>query len=264
MARIFVTGSSTGLGLLAGQRLAREGHAVVLHARNERRADDARQALRSAEDVIVGDLQTIRGAVDLAEKANALGRFDAVIHNAGVYDGGALQTEDGLPAVFAVNALAPYILTALMIPPERLVYLSSSMHSGADLDLDDLSWKRREWNVTRAYSESKLLVLLLAFAAARLRPDAYANAVDPGWVPTRMGGSGATDDLDKGAETQAVLAAPAADSPLADASGEYFHHLRAREPDARARDTALQDEFLGRCTRLSGITIDPAQTSAQC
>ena len=101
MARIFVTGSSTGLGLLAGQRLAREGHAVVLHARDESRADDARQALRSAEDVIVGDLQTIRGAVDLAKQANAIGRFDAVIHNAGVYDGGARQTEDGLPAIFA-------------------------------------------------------------------------------------------------------------------------------------------------------------------
>lgn len=255
MTRIFITGSSTGLGLLAGQRLARAGHAVVLHARNERRADEARRALPDAQDVVIGDLATIRGASEVAQRVNALGRFDAVIHNAGLLHDDGDRTEDGLPAIFAVNALAPYILTCLVTPPERLVYLSSSMHAGADAHLDDLAWRGRRWNATQAYSESKLHVLLLAFTVSRLRQLGFANAVDPGWVPTRMGGSGATDDLDKGAETQAVLAAPDANSPLATVTGEYLHHLHVRQPSSQARDEALQGAFLDRCADLTGCQL---------
>ena len=253
MARIFITGSSTGLGLLAGTQLAERGHSVVLHARDDSRASDALAALPQAETVVVGDLETIAGSVAVATDVNALGRFDAVIHNAGVYSGGQRTTPDGVRALFAVNVLAPYVLTSLVTPPERLVYLSSGMHLGAEANLDDTQWQRRGWSDSTAYSESKLHVLLLAFAVARLWPGVKANGVDPGWVPTRMGGQNATDDLLEGCATQVELAAPARHSALSEATGEYFHHMRSRDPDPQSRDSALQDQLLALCARTSGI-----------
>ena len=79
----------------------------------------------------MGDLETIAGSVAVAGDVNALGRFDAVIHNAAIYSGGQRTTPDGPRALFAVNVLAPYILTGLARPPDRLIYLSSGMHLGA-------------------------------------------------------------------------------------------------------------------------------------
>ena len=256
MARIFITGSSAGLGLAAGQQLAASGHDVVLHARSEERAADAREALPAAEEVVVGDIRTIQGSVALSEKVNALGRFDAVIHNAGIgYNGERDETADGLPAIFAVNSLAPYILTCLIERPQRLVYLSSGMHFSAGANLNDLLWQRRSWSGTMAYSESKLHDLLLAFAVARLWPDVRSNGVDPGWVPTRMGGPNAPDDLDSGAATQAALAAPAPGSAMADATGQLFRHLRPKQPNPQSLDQELQDRFLERCAEISGIVF---------
>ena len=129
MARVFITGSSDGLGLMVGRHLADQGHKVVLHARNEGRAADARKAAPKAEAVVVGDLSTIAGAKDVARQVSALGAFDAIIHNAAVgFREDHRVTGDGLPHVFAINTLAPYILTALIERPKRLVYLSSGMH----------------------------------------------------------------------------------------------------------------------------------------
>jgi len=256
MTRILITGSSAGLGLAAGKQLAAAGHKVVLHARNPDRAADAERALPEAEEVLVGDLETIRGSTALAEKANRLGQFDAIIHNAGIgYTGPRQETADGLPAIFAVNTLAPYILTCLIERPQRLVYLSSGMHFSAEANLDDLLWQRRSWSGTTAYSESKLHDLLLAFAVARLWPDVRSNGVDPGWVPTRMGGPNAPDDLASGAATQAALAAPEPGSALEDATGQLFRHLRLKQPNPRSLDEELQDRFLERCAEISGIAL---------
>src|ERR1700759_5490350 len=146
MARIFVSGSSDGLGLMAGQLLAGQGHRVVLHARNARRAEDARRALPGAEAVVVGDLETIAAAREVAAQVNAVGQCDAVIHNAAVgYREDKRVTADGLPHLFAVNTLAPYILTALIERPGRLVYLSSGLHRSASANLDDILWRKRRW-----------------------------------------------------------------------------------------------------------------------
>jgi NAD(P)-dependent dehydrogenase (short-subunit alcohol dehydrogenase family) len=255
MARIFVTGSSTGL-LLAGQRLANEGHEVVIHARNATRASDARQALLGAAGVVTGDLETVAGAKSVAMQANALGPFDAVIHNAATLGGAnRRENEDGVPAVFAVNVFAPYILTALISLPKRLVYLSSSMHLGASANLDDLLWRTRSWNGSAAYSESKLYVLMLAFALPRRYPGVVANGVDPGWVPTRMGGSGAPDDLTEGARTQAVLATAGPEDPLGSAIQQYFYHLSPRAPHPQSRDARLQDRLLDACARATGVPM---------
>ena len=252
MSRIFISGSSTGLGLMAGELLVSEGHQVVLHARNAARADDARSALPVAEAIVVGDLDTIDGAKEVAARVNKLGRFDAVIHNAAVgYRERYHLTADGLPHVFAINTLSAYILTALIERPRRLVYLSSGMHHHADANLDDILWRKRRWDGSDAYAESKLHDATLAFAVARRWPDVFSNSLEPGWVPTKMGGAGAPDDMDQAHLTQAWLAA--SDEREARTSGGYFYHLRPRAPNPQSNNAALQDRLIEICADLSGV-----------
>ncbi len=195
MARIFITGSADGLGQLTAKLLIDQGHQVVLHARNAARGRDALNKLKGAEEVFVGDLSSMDETKKLAAEVNALGAFDAVIHNAGVY-----RVPSKL--IFAVNTLAPYILTSLIQKPKRLIYLGSGMHLHGHLNLDNFTK-----DISRiSYSDSKLHVLMLSMAVARKWQEVYSNAVDPGWVPTKMGGRGAPDNLERGFETQAWLA----------------------------------------------------------
>jgi NAD(P)-dependent dehydrogenase (short-subunit alcohol dehydrogenase family) len=255
MARIFITGSSTGLGLMAGQLLISQGHDVVLHGRSGEKANEALVAAPGAAAAVIGDLSRISETRSVAAQVNRLGRFDAVIHNAGVgyREARRIETEDGLPHVFAVNVLAPYILTALIERPERLVYLSSGMHYGADPHLDDLLWTKRPWRGSEAYAESKLHDAILAFAIAKRWPGVRSNALEPGWVATRMGGPGAPDDLSKAHVTQAWLAV--SDDPLALSTGAYFYHQRLREPNPVTRGERVQDQLIGACARLSGLPL---------
>jgi NAD(P)-dependent dehydrogenase (short-subunit alcohol dehydrogenase family) len=192
---------------------------------------------------------------DVAEQVNNLGRFDAVIHNAGIgyREPRRVETVDGLSQLFAVNVLAPYVLTALIERPRRLIYLSSGMHHGAGADLADLNWTTRTWQGATAYAESKLLDVVLAFAVARLWKDVFSNALEPGWVPTRMGGPGAPDDMDQAHRTQAWLAA--SNEPAACVTGHYFYHLRPRAPNPSAHDMHLQDGLLARCERLTSVAM---------
>jgi NAD(P)-dependent dehydrogenase (short-subunit alcohol dehydrogenase family) len=254
MSRIFISGSSAGLGLMAAGLLVSQGHQVVLHARNADRAEDARRELPRAQAIVVGDVETIAGAKDVAAQVNALGRFDAVIHNAAVgYREGYRVTADGLPHVFAINTLSAHILTALIERPKRLVYLSSGMHHHADADLDDILWRKRRWNGSQAYAESKLHDATLAFAIARRWSEVLSNALEPGWVPTKMGGPGAPDDMDQAHLTQAWLAA--GDDPKADVTGRYFHHLKRMAPNPQADDPALQERLVAICTEISGVAL---------
>jgi NAD(P)-dependent dehydrogenase (short-subunit alcohol dehydrogenase family) len=254
MSIVLVTGSSDGLGLMAAQRLVAEGHEVVLHARNEERARDARAAVPQAREVLIGDLSSIAEMRAVAEQANASGHFDAVIHNAGVgYRERRIETVDGLEHVFAINVLAPYVLTALIERPRRLVYLSSGLHRSGDADLSDLQWRQRAWNGSQAYADSKLFDVVLAFAVARRWRDILSNAMEPGWVATKMGGAGAPDDLEQGATTQVWLAV--SDDPDASVSGCYFYHQQPREFHPAAADFALQDGLLGACADLAGVAL---------
>jgi len=254
MTRIFISGSSTGLGLMAGELLVAQGHQVVLHARNAARAEVARRALPQAEAIVVGDLETVAGAKALAARVNELGRFDVVIHNAAVgYREGPRRTTDGLPHVFAINTLSAYILTALIEKPTRLVYLSSGMHHRADANLDDILWRKRRWDGSAAYAESKLHDAMMAFAIARRWPEVFSNALEPGWVPTRMGGAGAPDDMDQAHRTQVWLAT--SDDPHAQVTGQYFYHLRSLTPNPQAEDVALQDRLIALCAKLSGVHL---------
>ena len=255
MARVFITGSSDGLGLMAAQLLIEQGHGVVLHARNEKRGREAMAAVPGAETVVTGDLASIKQTRSVAEQVNALGYFDAVIHNAavGYREPRRIVTEDGLPQLFVVNTLAPYILTALIRRPKRLVYLSSGLHRGGDRSLNDLLWEKRSWNGQQAYSDSKLHDVLLAFAVARLWPDVLSNALEPGWVATKMGGPGATDDLDAGHRTQVWLAA--SDDREATVTGKYFYHLKLRAPVPATHEPELQEKLLAECKRVSGVAL---------
>jgi NAD(P)-dependent dehydrogenase (short-subunit alcohol dehydrogenase family) len=258
MARILITGSVEGLGLMAGERLAGEGHHVTLHGRSEARAADARRALPAAERVLVGDLTTIAGMRQVATQANDGPAYDAVIHNAaiGYREPARVETADGLERVFATNALAPYVLTALITPPKRIVYLTSGLHRQGSPNLGDAQWKKRRYDGMQAYSDSKLFDVILAFAIARGWPAVFANAVEPGWVATKMGGPGAPDDLALGALTQAWLAA--SDDRAAHVSGHVFYHQKHRHAHAAARDPHVQDEFLAYCAKLSGVELPEA------
>jgi len=258
MARIFITGSSDGLGRMAAQLLIEQGHSAVLHARSQERGEQSLAAVPGAEAVVIGDLSSIKQTRSVAEQVNKLGGFDAVIHNAavGYQEPRRIATEDGLPQVFAVNTLAPYILTALIKRPKRLVYLSSGLHQNGDASLRDLAWEQRPWRGTQAYSDSKLHDVLLAFAVARRWPDALSNALEPGWVATKMGGPRAPDDLDQGHRTQVWLAA--SDDPHARVTGEYFFHMKLRQPLASARDSERQEELIAACEQFSGVKLDPS------
>jgi NAD(P)-dependent dehydrogenase (short-subunit alcohol dehydrogenase family) len=252
MARIFITGSADGLGQLAAKELIKLGHQVVLHARNAERGKQALEKLAGAEQVLIADLSSIGETKALASKVNALGRFDAVIHNAGVYQIPKNSVSvDGLPSVFAVNSIAPYILTCLMQKPKRLIYLSSGMHLQGSSNLDNLLAGIRDGHGYLTYSDTKLHDVILAMAVARKWPDVFANAVDPGWVPTKMGGKGAPGDLEKGFQTQVWLAV--SNDPEACVSGRYFHHQKQAHYLTAAGDASVQEKFFSLCEQVTGV-----------
>jgi NAD(P)-dependent dehydrogenase (short-subunit alcohol dehydrogenase family) len=242
MGKIFITGSADGLGQLSAKLLIEKGHQVVLHARNAERGRDALRKTPGAENILTADLSDIEQTKELAQKVNESGPFDAVIHNAGVYQVSARQ-------IFFINTLAPYILTCLIKKPKRLIYLSSGMHRQGRPNFDNFSKDTKQIS----YSDSKLHVLMLSMAVARKWPDVYSNAVDPGWVPTKMGGRGAPDDLQKGYQTQVWLAI--SDDEKAKVSGQYFYHQKQSHHNPSADDAALQEKFLMRCEETTGVAF---------
>jgi len=237
MARVFITGSADGLGHMTAGLLLHQGHQVVLHARNAERAQHTLHTLPTAEKVLVADLSDIEETKQLAVDVNALGSFDAIIHNAGVYKATGKQ-------ILTVNTLASYMLTCLIKKPKRLVYLSSGMHTQG---------KALVTGTGISYADSKLHVVILSMAVARKWPTVYANAVDPGWVATKMGGPGAPDDLEKGFQTQAWLAV--SEEEQAKVRGRYFYHQREKNYLRVADDIHVQEEFLGRCEKITGISF---------
>ncbi|WP_144672692.1 SDR family NAD(P)-dependent oxidoreductase [Arthrobacter sp. U41] len=254
MARIFITGSTDGLGLANARTLINAGHEILLHARTRERATALDDLAPQAAGIVIGDLSSAVETRDLAGQVNKHGRMDAIIHNAGVYlSRQRIATPEGRSRTLAVNVLAPYILTALIERPDRLIYVSSGMHHSATADLQDIDWTRRGWDAGAAYSESKLHVSALSAAVARHWPTVLSNSVDPGWVPTKMGGPGAPDDLAMGHDTQSWLAV--SNDPAALVSGNYWHHRRQRTPAPEVTDPDFQDRFTDKLAELTGITL---------
>ena len=254
MARVFITGSTEGLGRAAALALLDDGHQVVLHARNSSRVESLGDLARRADAVVLGDLARVEETHGVAQQVNAIGRMDAVIHNAGVFkEPRRAATPEGHAPTLAVNVLAPYLLTAGIERPARIIYLSSEMHLRGDPSLSDIDWISRPWNGTQAYSDSKLFVTAFAFLLARRWPDVLSNAVDPGWVPTRMGGPGAPDDLVLGHTTQVWLAVSSEANAMS--SGGYWHHQRRQAPAPTVSEPAFQDALLDELARLTGVRL---------
>lgn len=254
MRRIFITGSTDGLGRAAARTLMGEGHEVVLHARSAQRASALADLAPRAAGVVIGDLGSAAETRAIAEQVNKIGRMHAVIHNAGIYQEPSRgSTPEGHAKILAVNTLAPYLLTALIERPDRLIYLSSGMHRGGGGSLRDIDWVERRWDSGLAYSESKLYVTALALALARRWPQVLSNAVNPGWVPTKMGGPGAPDDLEQGHLTQTWLAV--SDEPAATVTGGYWHHRKQSQPAAEALDPIFQDRLIAKLHELTGVSL---------
>lgn len=202
----------------------------------------------------MGDLASADETRDVADQVNGIGGIDAVIHNAGIYvDPERVATREGHPRSLAVNVLAAYMLTAWINRPSRLVYISSDMHRAGDTSLRDLDWTARSWNGVQAYCDSKLFITTLAFAMGRRWPDRHPNVVDPGWVPTRMGGPGAPDDLELGHLTQTWLAV--SDDRETTGSGGYWYHQRRQSPAPAALDETFQDALVDELIRLTDVRL---------
>jgi NAD(P)-dependent dehydrogenase (short-subunit alcohol dehydrogenase family) len=242
MARILVTGSADGLGRAAAQSLLERGHEVVVHARSQERLTAVRDLRDRGATAVVGDLSDLDQTRGVADQVNDLGRMDAVIHNAAVISG---------PQVLPVNVVAPYLLTALIRRPARLVYVSSNMHRSGRATLEGMDWTGGR--TTGSYSDSKLFLTAMTMAIARRWADVLSNAVNPGWVPTKMGGAGAPDDLALGHVTQVWLAT--SDDPEARTSGGYWFHQRREEPAPSVDDRRFQDELLDALATFTGTRL---------
>jgi NAD(P)-dependent dehydrogenase (short-subunit alcohol dehydrogenase family) len=240
--RVLVTGSADGLGRAAALELQKAGHRVVVHVRSRARLSAVADLLEAGAEVVVGDLNDLTQVREVAEQANEIGRMDAVIHNAGVSGG---------PAVLPVNVVAPYVLTASVHRPDRLVYLSSGMHRGGRPRLSGVDWSGS--HATASYSDSKLFVTAFSAAVARLWPEVLSNAVDPGWVPTRMGGPSAPDDLRLGHLTQEWLAT--SNDPEVLTSGGYWHHQRRVDPHQSVCDEQFQRQLLDALADFTGARL---------
>ncbi len=241
MNRILITGSTDGVGRATAEALLDDGRQVVVHARSTARLAAVQPLIDRGAEAIVGDLSNLDEVHDLIEQANSLGPFDAVIHNAGVIQG----------AVLPVNVTAPYLMTARIQRPGRLIYLSSSMHRDGHPDLADVDWTGKRQ--THSYSDAKLFVTTLMAAVSRLRPDVLAHAVDPGWVPTKMGGPGASDDLALAHVTQVWLATTA--DPEALVSSRYWHHQRTENPHPAVHDNGFQNALLSSLAEQTGVAL---------
>ena len=240
--RVFITGSADGLGHAAAKTLLSPGHEVVVHVRSKERLSAVDDLVAFGAIATIGDLASFSETQDLAQQLNNLGRMDAVIHNAGVYKGD----------VAGVNVLAPYVLTALMHRPQRLIYLSSGMHTSGRTKFEDLDWNTKASSVS--YSDSKLLITAFSAAIARRWQRVFCNAVDPGWVPTKMGGPNASDDLQEGHLTQEWLAV--SDEPEALTSGGYWYHKKRTAPHAKVLDTDFQNRLLEKLAKSTGVELE--------
>src|SRR5690348_9317873 len=180
--------------------------------------------------------------------------MDAVIHNAGVFlEPSRSATADGHARTLALNTLAPYLLSALIDRPDRLIYLCSGLQHTGRGSARCIDWTDRQWNAGQATAESQRQATALALTLARAWPDVLSNAVDPGWVPTKMGGPAATGDLEQGYLTQTWLAV--SNDPAAAVSGGYWYHRQRQEPAPQARDPAFQDQLMDRLAALTGVAL---------
>lgn len=255
MARVLITGSSTGIGQAAAVTLIAQGHEVVLHARNARRAAEAEAAVGGASGTAIGDLSSFEGIRALARDAERRGSYDTVVLNAGIgrlHEPDRVLTVDGNELMFQVNTLSAYLLTALLPRPKRLIFTSSAMAGAGVLDLDDPSYDERPYNGREAYCSTKLHLVLLALGLGRRWPGVDSIAFDPGFVATQMtvrNGDVAPLSAQHAGDRLARLAVGGTTA----ANG--YDTERAWQPGPAENDPARQDGLLALCAKLTGVTV---------
>ena len=255
MATVLITGSSAGIGQAAAVALAESGHEVVLHARNEQRAEEALAAVPRAAGVVTADLASYQETRELVTQAEKFGRFDTVVLNAGLGLKHATErqlTVDGNELMFQVNTLSAYLVTALLSGPRRLIFVSSAVASDGVLDLDDPNFAQLPFNGWQAYQNTKLHLILMALGVGRRRPEVQSLAFDPGWVSTQMtlrNGDSAPLEAAHAGGRLARLATADAVPP------DSYDTERAWRPGPREKAPKNQDGLLGLCARLTGVAI---------
>jgi NAD(P)-dependent dehydrogenase (short-subunit alcohol dehydrogenase family) len=269
-----VTGATSGIGQATAAALAGRGAQVVLVGRDRGRAEKAAAEVAAAGGpaprLEIADLASMGQVRALADRLGALRRIDVLVNNAGLMAGQRRVTADGYDEVFAVNHLAPFLLTNLLLAqltaagPARVITVSSDAHAAARLDLDDLQLEHG-WEGWRAYAGSKLAnILFTRELARRLAGSAVtANCAHPGLVRTRFGREvrgpmrvGVTVarpfmlSPKRGARTIVYLAT----SPrVAGATGGYYVKSRPREPSPAGRDAAAARRLWQLSEELTGL-----------
>jgi NAD(P)-dependent dehydrogenase (short-subunit alcohol dehydrogenase family) len=270
---VVVTGATSGIGLETAIGLARLGAAVSLVARDPRRGELALEQVRTASStpprLFLADFASLAEVRRLAsELASAHPRIEVLVNNAGAIHMTRKETVDGFEMTLAVNHLAPFLLTNLLLPalkagaPSRVVTVASEAHRSAQIRFDDLD-SRRDYAGFAVYSRSKLANILFASELShRLEGvDVTSNSLHPGVVATRFGqndpgffrllvtlGRPFLTRSDKGARTSIHLAAA---PELAKVSGRYFKNSR----EARPSKAALDLESQGRLWRVSSAMV---------
>jgi NAD(P)-dependent dehydrogenase (short-subunit alcohol dehydrogenase family) len=270
-----VTGATSGIGKATAAALAGRGAQVVLISRDRDRGEAAAAELTvgngPAPRLEIADLASLGQVRTLADRLGALERIDVLINNAGLMAGQRRVTEDGFDEVFAVNHLAPFLLTNLLLDklaaagPARVITVTSDAHTAARLDLADLQLEHG-WQSWRAYANSKLAnILFTRELARRLEGSAVtANCAHPGLVRTRFGRQARLPiraavtlarpfmlSPRRGAATIVYLAT----SPqVAGATGGYYVKSQRREPAPAARDDATARRLWQLSEELTGLT----------
>ncbi|HXU72348.1 MAG TPA: SDR family NAD(P)-dependent oxidoreductase [Polyangia bacterium] len=264
MKTILVTGSTDGIGREAARVLVGRGERLLVHGRTRDKAERAAKEL-GGEPVVepvagdFGGLDEVRALA--AEVARRAPRLDVLVNNAGIYAGRRGVSADGFELTLAVNQLAPFLLTHLLIDAgvvgagARIVFVSSNVHrSVRALDFEDLD-RTREWDGYGAYADSKLMNVATAFELAR-RLEARkvaVNAMHPGVIGTKLlhrgfGGSGGAD-VARGAAGEVKLAI---DPALEGVSGRYYDMTEESKASALAEDRALQARVYEVCLERTG------------
>ena len=261
---ILITGSSDGIGKQAALELAAMGARVILHGRSESRLMQAVKQIEQETgnrqlDFCIADLSSLHQvrtmAAEIRRKHN---RLDVLINNAGLAANRLEVSDDGYEMTFAVNYLAAFALTLLLLdlitkdPPGRIVNVSSMVHS-TGLNFDDLV-KPKHFDGWQAYCQSKLCILLFTFELAeRLRNQGVtANCLHPGVINTKLlrvnfsGGSPVTEGAGK------LLYLAVAPEP-AGTTGAYFSNNRQTRPAAIAFDPEIRQKLWDLSERLCGM-----------